>query len=560
MCEGPGWTCSFFAIASLAGEVMRGNLPGENAMRSTLLLTGCDLKREDFYEVVLQRRQVGLHTRARRAMTRSRSIVEQMVEHKDVVYGVNTGVGALSTERIEPEKVRQLQLNLVRSHACGVGDPLKAEETRGLLLLRANVLAQGYSGVRPDLAELLCEFLNGGIHPVVPSRGSVGASGDLAPLAHVALALVGEGEAVVQSPNGANAKRMPARKAIESVGLKPLTLEAKEGLSLVNGTQAMLSLGLLALREAQISADTADVAGALSLDSLRGSPAAFDDRVQQARPHPGQVRSARNLARLNRGSSIRESHRGCARVQDAYSLRCMPQVHGAVRDSLGHVQRVLEIEMNSVTDNPLVFVEPNYTQGNQSRAKGRKTFGDRSEVISGGNFHGQPIATVLDLMAIALTQLGAISERRIDRMVNPLTSELPPFLAHSPGLESGFMLAQVTAAALVAENKVLAHPASIDSIPTSGSKEDFVSMGMGAALKLKPILANVALILSVELLTACRALDLLAPLRTGTLAEKARHAVRRVAPALNIDRSLTAEIERVATLVRAGEIAAVLGS
>lgn len=527
-------------------------------MTRVVLLTGRDLKREDFYDVVLHRRPVGLHASARAAMKRSRGLVESMIAEKEVVYGVNTGVGSLSTERIEPEKARQLQLNLVRSHACGVGEPLGTAETRGLLLLRANVLARGLSGVRPAVAELLCEFLNRGIHPVVPSRGSVGASGDLAPLAHVALALVGEGEVVVQADRmGPEEQRMSGRRAAESVGLKPLVLEPKEGLSLVNGTQAVLAVGLLALREAEILVDTADVAGGLSLDALRGSPAAFDERLQQARPHPGQLRSARNLARLNRGSAIRESHRDCPRVQDAYSLRCMPQVHGAVRDALAYAERVFEIEVNSVTDNPLVFVRAGGPNGIKAGGKRRSAVGE-GEVISGGNFHGQPLATALDLVAIALAQLGAISERRIDRMVNPLTSELPPFLAHSPGLESGFMLAQVTAAALTAENRVLAHPASIDTIPTSGNKEDFVSMGMGAALKLKPVLSNLALILSIELLTACRALDLLAPLRSGRLAERVRQAVRHVAPAVEGDRSLSPEIERVAKLVTEGEFGAIL--
>src|SRR5207249_396231 len=475
-------------------------------MLHTLPLTGRDLKPQDFYDVALRGRRVTLGPRARHAMQRSRALVEKMIAEKRIVYGVTTGVGSLSTERIEPDKVRQLQLNVVRSHACGVGEPLSAEETRGLLLLRAHGLAQGLSGVRPALVELLCGFLNRGVLPVVPSRGSVGASGDLAPLAHVALALVGEGEVVVERRDGDPSRPISAAKAMRARRLKPLALEAKEGLSLVNGTQAMLAVGLLALRLAEMLVDTADVAGALALDALRGSPAAFDERLHRARPHAGQLVTARNLARLNRGSTIRESHRGCPRVQDAYSLRCMPQVHGAVRDSLAHARRVLEIETNSVTDNPLVFVD--------SR-------GVRGEAVSGGNFHGQPIATVLDLMGIALAQLGGIAERRIDRMVNPLTSELSPFLAHSPGLESGFMLAQVTAAALVAENKLLAHPASADSIPTSGNKEDFASMGMGAALKLKPMLDPLALILGVELLTACQALDLLAPLRSGDLAEKA---------------------------------------
>ncbi len=458
-------------------------------------------------------------------MAQSRAVVEKMVARKEAVYGVTTGVGSLSTERIEPDKMRELQLNVVRSHACGVGEPLDRAATRALLLLRVNGLAQGLSGIRPVVAERLCEFLNHGLHPLVPERGSVGASGDLAPLAHVALALVGEGEVQFRG------RRMSARRAMNRLGLKPLRLEAKEGISLVNGTQGMLALGLVALRQAEILADTADVAGALSLDALRGTPTAFDARLHRARPHPGQLQTARNLVRLNRGSAIRESHRDCPRVQDAYSLRCMPQVHGAARDALGYARRVFEIEMNAVTDNPLVF------------ARG-------GDVISGGNFHGQPLATALDLMAIALTQLGGMAERRIDRMVNPLTSDLPPFLTRSPGLESGFMLAQVTAAALASENKVLAHPASVDSIPTSGNKEDYVSMGMAAGLKLRPVLANLASILSIELLAACQALDLLAPLRTGDLAEKARRLVRRVAPSLVSDRPLHRDIAHVTELVR----------
>lgn len=501
-------------------------------MRRTLLLTGKNLTRKDFYDVVLQNQRVALAPRARRAMLRSRAAVERMIKEKKIVYGVTTGVGSLSTERIDPEQARQLQLNLVRSHACGVGEPLGAAETRGLLLLRAHGLAQGLSGVRPAVLDLICEFLNRGLHPVVPSRGSVGASGDLAPLAHVALALVGEGEVTFEG------HRVRAVAAMKRLGLKPLTLEAKEGLSLVNGTQGMLALGLLALQRAEILVDTADVAGALSLDALRGSPAAFDERLHRARPHAGQQVSARHLLRLNHGSAIRESHRDCPRVQDAYSLRCMPQVHGAVRDALAFARNVFEIEMNSATDNPLVFA------------------GD--VVISGGNFHGQPLATALDLMAIALTQLGTISERRIDRMVSPLTSELPPFLTRSPGLESGFMLAQVTAAALASENKIFAHPASVDSIPTSGNKEDYVSMGMTAALKLKPILANVSTILAIELLTACQAIDLLAPLRSGTLAEKARARVRRVSPTLNADRPLDQDITSVAELVARGDFAELL--
>jgi histidine ammonia-lyase len=502
-------------------------------MPRTLLLTGNDLTRRDFYQVAYQNHRVALAPKARGVMARSRSLVERMIAEKRPVYGLTTGVGSLSTVRIDPSQTRQLQLNIVRSHACGVGNPLSQAETRGVLLLRANTLAGGLAGVRPVVAELLCALLNQEILPIVPARGSVGASGDLAPLAHVALALVGEGEVIFRG------RRMRSLSAMKSCRLKPLKLEAKEGLSLVNGTQAMLSVGLCTLLAAEILVDTADVAGALSMDALRGSPLAFDERLHRARPHPGQIQTARNLARLNRGSAIRQSHLDCPRVQDAYSLRCMPQVHGAARDALAYARAIFETEMNSATDNPLVFVREN-------------------EVISGGNFHGQPLATALDLMAIVMSQLGASSERRIDRMVNPLTSELPAFLTRSPGLESGFMLAQVTAAALASENKILAHPASIDSIPTSGNKEDFVSMGMAAALKLHPVISNVSTILAIELLAACQAIDLLAPLRTGTLAENALRLVRHVSSPLTVDRPLHGDIRHVAAMVAAGEFASIL--
>jgi len=508
-------------------------------MPRLLQLTGHNLTRDDFHAVVFNNRGMTLHPRARLAMKRSRSLIEKVIREKQVVYGVTTGVGSLSTERIDPAQARQLQLNIVRSHACGVGDPLEIREVRGLLLLRANGLASGLSGVRPAVVDLICEFLNHGIYPIVPARGSVGASGDLAPLAHLALALVGESEVFYQSRADGPTRRVKTRVALRRTRLKPLELEAKEGLSLVNGTQAMLALGLMALAEAETLVNTADVAGSLSLDALRGSPAAFDGRLHQARPHAGQLTTARNLTRLNRGSSIRRSHKDCPRVQDAYSLRCMPQVHGAVRDALRYAAKIFEVEMNSATDNPLIFVR-------------------EGDIISGGNFHGQPLATAMDLMAIVMTQLGSISERRIDRMVNPLTSDLRPFLARLPGLESGFMLAQVTAAALASENKILAHPASVDSIPTSGNKEDFVSMGMAAALKLRPILSNVRSILSIELLAACEAIDLLAPLRTGHLAEHARNLVRRVAPPLRQDRPLHTDIARVAELVASGGFSRIL--
>ncbi len=508
-------------------------------MPRSVQLSGRNLTRSEFYAVVYEGRKAGLYPSARRAMKRTRALIEEMIREKKVVYGVTTGVGSLSTERIDPAQARRLQLNIVRSHACGVGEPLDAAETRALLLLRANGLAAGLSGVRPAVVDALLVFLNHGVHPVVPSRGSVGASGDLAPLSHLALALVGEGEVFYQpKPNGPR-WRMKTAAALRRCGLEPLELQAKEGLSLVNGTQAMLALGLLALQQAEILVDTADVAGALTLDALRGSPAAFDERLQLARPHAGQMTTARNLSRLNRGSTIRKSHLNCPRVQDAYSLRCMPQVHGSVRDALGYARQILEIEMNSATDNPLIFVR-------------------EGDVISGGNFHGQPLATALDLMGIVLTQLGSISERRIDRIVNPLTSELPAFLAHHPGLESGLMLAQVTAAALASENKILAHPASVDSIPTSGNKEDFVSMGMTAALKLRPIVFNVRSILAIELLTACEAIDRLAPLKTGHLAEHARRQVRRAVPPLAYDRPPHGDIARLSELVGTGDLARIL--
>jgi len=489
-------------------------------------LTGNDLTVEKFRAVVFDGTACRLGVRARRAVERSRRTIEQFVAQDAVVYGVTTGFGELASVKISRNQLRDLQLNLLRSHAAGVGAPLTEAETRATLLLRANVLAKGYSGVRPVVVDLLCELLNHGVHPVIPARGSVGASGDLAPLSHLALVLVGEGEAIVE------AARLPGGKALAQSGLKPLRLEAKEGLALINGTQPSLAVGLLTLLEAETLADTADVAAGLTLDALRGTPTAFDSRIHDLRPFPGQKKSARNLLRLNQGSEIRESHRSAAkdpRVQDAYSLRCTPQVHGAVRDALAYARRVLTIEMNSGTDNPLVFGK---------------------EVLSGGNFHGQPVSLAMDLVAIALAQLGGISERRVQRLVNPALSGLPAFLTKQAGLNSGFMMAQVTAAALTSENKALAHPASVDSIPTSG-QEDFVSMSMGAALKARQVADNVKTILAVELLCACQGIDLLAPLKTGRLPQRAQQAVRRVVPKLDADRPLTPDIEAVCQLISA---------
>ncbi len=503
--------------------------------RGPLLLTGNDLTIADFGSVVLNGRSVELDRKARRQVEAARAVIQRMVDAETPVYGVTTGLGKLSDVRVSHDEIRELQVNLVRSHACGIGEPLSEIETRAIMLLRANVLAKGYSGCRPRVIDGLCEMLNRGVHPVIPSRGSVGASGDLAPLAHLALVLIGEGEAIYRG------ERLPGAEALKRSRIKPITLQAKEGIALLNGTQAMLGIGLLTLLDAENLADTADVAGALSLDALRGTPVAFDKRIQAVRPHPGQQTVARHLVALNRGSQIRESHRECGQMQDAYSLRCMPQVHGAVRDALAYVRRVFEIEMNSATDNPLVFAK-------------------NGVVLSGGNFHGEPLALALDILAIALTQLGGISERRIERLVNPALSELPPFLAEHPGLHSGFMIVQVTAAALVSENKTMSHPASVDSITTSGNKEDYVSMGMGAALKAKQVVSNVRNILAMELLAACQGLDFLAPLETAPPAMKAYRLVRSVSPRVVKDRSLAQDIAEVSTLIAAGKFQKVLRS
>jgi histidine ammonia-lyase len=461
-------------------------------------------------------------------MERSRRVVEDLAAGDTAVYGVNTGVGLLADVRIAPEDLERLQINVVRSHAAGTGDPLGTAEVRAMMLIRANVLAKGFSGIRPVVAQRLCDLLNQGITPVVPSQGSVGASGDLAPLAHMALVLIGEGEAEYQGQVIAGAE------ALRRASIEPLALAAKEGISLINGTQAMLAVGCLELEAARVLAATADVACALTLDALRGTPRAFDTRLHDARPHSGQSRSAARLRQLLEGSEIRESHIACRRVQDAYSLRCAPQVHGAVADALETAGRVFDIELNSATDNPLVFDD---------------------EIISGGNFHGEPLALQLDFLAIALAALSGISERRMDRLVNPaLNEDLPPFLAGNPGLESGLMMAQVTAASLVAENRVLAHPATPGSITTSGNKEDFVSMGMTAALKLKRVVRNTRAVLAIEVLAACRALDLLAPLRTGVLLEEVRARVRQVSPPLEADRAPAPEIAAIERLIAAGAL------
>jgi len=505
------------------------------ARRQSLALSGERLTSSEFYDVVLHDRPAHLAARSRARMHASYRVVRQAAAQTKPVYGVNTGFGKLADKRIPRSDIFQLQVNLVRSHAAGVGDPLTREEARGLMLLRANVLARGYSGVRPVLVDSLLTLLNRDVWPVIPSRGSVGASGDLAPLAHLALVLIGEGHAFIGT------RRVPGRTALARAGLNPLHLEAKEGLSLVNGTQAMLSLGLLALRRCGHLVDAADSAGALTLEALKGTPVAFDPRLHRLRPHPGQQTVAANLRMLVAHSRIRASHMDCPRVQDAYSLRCMPQVHGTVRDALGYVRRIFTVEMNSVTDNPVVFA-------------------DRREVLSGGNFHGQPLGLALDHLAIAMSELASISERRIERLTNPEYGDLPPFLSPHPGLNSGFMIAQVTAAALTSENKVLSHPASVDSIPTSGNREDHVSMGMGSALKLKQILSNTEHILAIELLCAAQGVEFHYPLQPGLGSRKILRLIRQRVPRLTQDRVLATDIAKVGELVASGTLSTLFRS
>jgi histidine ammonia-lyase len=473
--------------------------------------------------------RVRLHAEARALMERSRKSVEDAARDGAAsVYGVNTGFGALSRVRIDASQVRELQLNLVRSHAAGVGPDHSTDVVRAMLCCRAHTLALGHSGVRPVLVEHIVEMLNRGVHPVVPSRGSVGASGDLAPLAHLALVLIGEGEAELSG------ERLPGAEALRRAGLSPLELEAKEGLSLVNGTQAMTAQGTLVLLLSERLCATADVTGAMTLEAVMGSSRPFDARIHELRPHPGQIASARFLARLLSGSEIARAHADCGKVQDAYSLRCMPQVHGAARDALGWVRGVLERELRSVTDNPLVFPD--------------------GAILSGGNFHGQPVALALDLAAIALCDFGSVAERRIEQLVNPAFSGLPPFLAPKEGLHSGFMIAQVTAAALVAECRILAHPASVDSIPSSAGKEDHVSMGAHAASKLSRVADNVTTILGIEAICAAQGLDLRRPLRPGRGVEAAHAVVRARIAALLADRPLSGDIAAAADLVRSGAI------
>ncbi|HVL69339.1 MAG TPA: histidine ammonia-lyase [Vicinamibacterales bacterium] len=458
----------------------------------------------------------------------ARRVVDARASGDTPVYGVNTGFGALAETAIPRDQLGALQLNLLRSHAAGVGEPLPVRAVRASMALRANVLAKGFSGIRRETLLLLLDCLNRRVHPLVPSRGSVGASGDLAPLAHLALVLVGEGFASV-----AGSPLMAGANALRAAGLSPIVLESKEGLALINGTQPSTAVAAIACIAAERLARAADIAAALAIDGLRGSLHPFEARIHDARPHRGQRTSAGNLFTLLQGSAINKSHEHCGRVQDAYSLRCAAQVHGVARDALAFVRESLTIESNAATDNPMVFA-------------------DAGEIVSGGNFHGAPVATAADLLAVAVTQLATISERRSDRLVNPALSGLPPFLTTASGLQSGYMIAQVTAAALTSELKTLAHPASVDTIPTSANKEDHVSMSMGAALKAERAVQHTAHVLAVEILCACQAIDLLAPLTTSAALQPVHAFVREIAPTLTDDRPPAPDIERIAAAILDG--------
>jgi len=501
-----------------------------------ILIDGGPLTRADVIAVARDGASVATGPRLAERMAPARDVVQHAVDSGEVVYGITTGFGALASTHIGRDQTEALQYNLIRSHAAGVGEPLPDIMVRAMLLLRARTLAHGHSGVRPEIVERMIEMLNAGMLPLVPSQGSVGASGDLAPFAHLALPLIGEGKVRW------NGQVLPAAEALATAGLEPLRLHTKEGLSLLNGTEGMTAMGILAHDQANRLLMAADIACALTVEAVLGSARPFRPEVHALRPHPGQVRSARRIAALLEGSEIGASHADDFNhaVQDAYSLRCAPQVHGAVADTLDHMERVLDIEMGSVVDNPIVFPET-------------------GEVVSAGNFHGQPLAFVLDFCAIAVTELGSISERRTDRMLDPTRSAgLPAFLSPDPGVNSGYMISQYTQAALVAENRVLSHPASVESIPTSGMQEDHVSMGWGAGRKLFPILDNTRRVLAVEMLCAAQGLEYRKPLRPapGTAAVVA--LIREHVPPLTEDRPLADEIETLAGLIGSGEIETVV--
>jgi histidine ammonia-lyase len=480
-------------------------------------------------QVARHNEQVLLHEFAISGIKKSRAVVESAIKEGKIVYGVNTGFGDLADVSINKDDLKRLQVNLIRSHSVGVGSPFPREVVRGMMLLRANALAKGFSGVRLELIETLLELLNKDVTPVVPQKGSVGSSGDLAPLAHMALVLIGEGEAEISG------KVMSGKDALKKAGIKPLVLQAKEGVALINGTQPMSALGVLTTLDALRLIHDATIAASMSLETLRGTRMAADERVHLIRPHEGQTDIAAAQRKVLLESEINQSHADCGKVQDAYSLRCIPQVLGASLDAIRYAYSVLETEINSATDNPLVF-------------------GDDGLVISGGNFHGQPVALAMDFLGIAVSEIANISERRINRLVNPHLSELPAFLTTEGGLESGMMIAQYTAAALVSENKVLAHPASVDSIPTSADQEDHVSMGTIAARKASDILENAQHVVAIEYMCACQGIDYLAPLKPSGPLNEAHKTIRGVVSKLEDDRPLSADILKIRELMHSGAI------
>jgi histidine ammonia-lyase len=491
-----------------------------------ILLDGDHLSLADLLAIADEGAEVGLAPQARARVAASRAVVDAKADGDAPVYGINTGFGSFAETRIDKADLAALQLNLLRSHAAGVDTPLPARTVRAAMALRANVLAKGYSGIRVDTLEALLALLNRRVHPRVPSRGSVGASGDLAPLAHLALVLVGEGETI---------DRVPGAEALQAAGLRPVTLGAKEGLALINGTQFSTAVLALALAGAEQLSRAADVTAALSIDALMGSLHPFEPRMHAPRPFAGQAASADNLLRLISGSAINASHVNCGRVQDAYSMRCAPQVHGAAREALSWIRHIVSIEMNAATDNPMVFAAA-------------------GDIVSGGNFHGAPLALASDLLVMAVAQLSTISERRSERLVNPALSGLPAFLTRHGGLESGLMIAQVTAAALTSEIKTLSHPASVDTIPTSANKEDHVSMSMHAAMKAERALQLAINVIAVEMLCACQALDLRAPLSSSPALMAAHKTVRTHVPALVNDRSPAPDLDAIVQLIRSGEL------
>jgi len=501
---------------------------------TVLFIDKPDLAIDDVVAVARRRIPVDVGAQSFDRIEKSRALLERWVAEERVIYGITTGFGALSHTRISGQQTRELQRNILLSHAAGVGDPLPEEVVRAVMAVRLHDLSMGYSGVRLETFQQLLAILNAGICPVIPEKGSVGASGDLAPTSHLCLVLIGEGEAFYKG------RRLSAAQALQKAGLAPITLEAGEGLALVNGTQVMAGLQALVVHDAQRLAKTADIACAMSLEVLMGSDAEFDPKIHAVRPHPGQRDAAGNMQRLTRNSPIIHSHKGCSRVQDAYTLRCSPQIHGATRDAIRHVKQVVEIEINSSTTNPLIFT-------------------DDEDFKLGGNFHGQPLALTADYLSMGLAELANISERRVERLVNPQLSELPAFLVVKEGLNSGFMIAQYTAAALVSENKVLAHPASVDSIPTSANKEDHVSMGTIAARQCRDIMYNTEHVIAVELLCAAQAVDLVSrqkKLSPGEGTRAAWQAIREKIAYLESDRQLSQDIAAMTAMVRSGEIVA----